>query len=204
MDNDKKFFAEIVASSLANYTAQCWQWDNLPSFGSLVLVETNEQINFGVVTQIQTGSLDASRYPFAYQKTEEALKVEQPQIFELLKTTFQVQLIGFLDRTESPQILYYQLPIKPCKIHSFVAFASDRLTLDFYSRPDFLYILFGFEQEIPNLDELLLTILKQLSKHKILTPEYIDKFYETLSLLTGNDYKRLKLFLRRAQYLLNI
>jgi len=227
-ENKQHFFAEVMESSLGNFVAQTWDWKNIPEFGSLICVENNNQINLGVISQINTGTIDSSRYPFPYKKTEEELLSEQPQIFEFLRTTFRVQVIGYVDISKRPfldgknnstnfersellaskdervQTIFYQIPPRPCKIHSFVANVSKEIALNFFSKPDFMYLLFSFEKEISNLDELLLAILKQLADRSLLSETYVGEFYETLSLLVGNDYKRLKLFLKRANYLLKV
>ena len=90
----KEPFAEVIESFLDSYLAQCWQWDDVPDFGSLVFTRRDKNTIFGIVTQIQTGSSDPIHYPFPYKKTEEELMAEQPQIFECLKTTFRVQIVG--------------------------------------------------------------------------------------------------------------
>ena len=79
--NKRTYFAEIVESSLTNWTAQSWDWDMFPAFGTLVVVPENKRSLFGIVYQINTGSLEPGRYPFTYQKTQEELLKEQPQIF---------------------------------------------------------------------------------------------------------------------------
>ena len=193
----KDFFAEVIESSLDNFLAQCWQWDFFPKFGSLVQIESEQEIVLGIVCQVNTGSMDPMRYPFPYQKTEEELLEEQPQIFEFLKTTFKVQICGFLEKKAGSKILYI-LPTKPCKIHSFVEEAMIKTVANFFDEPNFLHLLFAFSSQIPNLDELLLAIFRQLSSQKLLTLEKMDSFCQTFSLLTGNDYRRLKLFLKRV------
>ena len=86
--------AEIIESSLQTFLGQCWQWDIMPQFGSLVIAQNGNRPLFGLVYQIQTGSMDPTRYPFAYQKTHEELRAEQPQIFEFLKTSFSCLCVG--------------------------------------------------------------------------------------------------------------
>jgi len=193
----KEYFAEIIESSLEGFLAQCWEWNFFPSFGSLVQVENKDEVTLGVVTQIQTGSMDPMRYPFPYQKTEEELLNEQPQIFEFLKTTFKVQIVGYLQKDK----FYYLLPSKPCKIHAFVKNTKQITSVNFFSNSDFLHLLFAFSNQITNLDELLLAILKQINEQKQLTSQKLDSFCQTFSLLTGNDYRRLKLFLKRVENL---
>ena len=197
MENKQDYFAEVIESSLDNFLSQCWQWDFFPEFGSLIQVKNENKIILGVVTQIQTGSMDPMRYPFAYQKTEEELIEQQPQIFEFLKTTFKVQVLGYSEKNR----IFYQLPPKPCKIHSFIKNADKELSSIFFSKQDFLYMLFGYSNQITNLDELLVAILKKTNEKNELTTSKLDDFCQTFSILTGNDYRRMKLFLRRIESL---
>lgn len=194
-----KPFAEVIESSLDSSLAQSWQWDTFPIFGSLLQVTSNAITILGVVIEIKTGSMDPMRYPFPYQKTEKELKVEQPQIFEFLKTTFQIKVLGFMDKEKNIQ---YRLPPHPCKIHSFVTKASTQLSSTFFSKSDFLYLLFSQNTQILHLDDLLLAIFKQLSQNGRLTPSVLDSFSQTMSLLTGNDYRKIKLLLKRTESIL--
>ncbi len=196
-----KAFAEVIESNLDHFIAQCWEWDQFPSFGSLLTI-TNDSLTFiGCVTQIHTGSMDPMRYPFPYQKTEAELRAEQPQIFEFLKTTFTVQIIGHKNDELNASSFSYFLPPKPARIHSFVNYASMDTYANFFQKPLYLNVLFSFAQTIPNLDELLLAILNNLSQRQLLNKENLEAFCETFSLLTGNDYRRLKLFLSRIENL---
>ena len=80
-------FAEVVESSREQFTAQCWTYKAMPPYGSLVEVREKEETTLGLVTGIETGSLDPLRTPVTYQKTEEELQQQQPQIFAFLKTS---------------------------------------------------------------------------------------------------------------------
>ena len=193
--NQNKQFAEVIESSLVGWLAQSWQWDSFPAFGSLVIIENNKRLIFGIVHQIKTGSMDPMRYPFAYQKTEEELLREQPQIFEFLKTTFSCLTLGYKQNNK----ILYQLAPEPPKIHSFVGSAPIELIQEFFTDEHYLHILFGLSNQLFNLDELLLALLKNLNDQKLLTTSNTKSFVQNLSLLIGNDYRRLKLFLQRAQ-----
>lgn len=198
MKNQNKPFAEVIESSLSGWLAQSWQWNTFPTFGSLMVIENNNRTVFGIVHQIKTGSMDPVRYPFAYQKTEEELLQEQPQIFEFLKTTFSCLTIGYKQKNS----ITYQLAPEPPKIHSFVHGADMRVMQEFFANEHYLHILFGLSNQLFNLDELLLALLKNLQTETILQPSMVQTFVHTFSLLIGNDYKRLKLFLHRVQPLL--
>lgn len=199
VNQSKKAFAEIIESSLTGWLAQSWQWDDFPAFGSMVTITTKKRVLFGIVHQIKTGSMDPVRYPFAYQKTEEELLAEQPQIFEFLKTTFSCLVLGY---REAGKIMY-QLAPEPPKIHAFVEPIENDLFKEFFYSNRYLHVLFGLSNQVVNLDELLLAILKQLEKYNILSKEKIEQFIEAFSLLNGNDYRRLKLFLQRVEAMIN-
>jgi hypothetical protein len=188
-------FAEVIESSLHGWLAQSWQWDTFPQFGSIVTVQTGKRILYGIVHQINTGSMDPMRYPFPYQKTEEELRAEQPQIFEFLKTTFNCLTIGYQEKGK----IYYLLAPEPPKIHSFVGHMSREQAHLFFAHQHYLHILFGLSNQITNLDELLLAIVHNLEQHNLLSESKLAMFIETYSLLTGSEYRRLKIFLQRIQ-----
>lgn len=193
-------FGEVIESCLSTFKAQCWKWDILPPFGSLISIMAKERTLFGVVHHSQTGSLDSNRTVFAYQKTEEELRKEQPQIFEFLSSTFSCLILGY---TENSNIIY-QLPPEPPKIHAFVHSASPEQTRLFFTNEHYLPLLFSFAHHIFSLDELLLAILKSISDNAVLTENTFSRFIEIFSLLTANDYRRLKLFLQRAQPIIKL
>lgn len=190
-------FAEVIESNLHSFTAQCWQWDKLPTFGSLVEVTTNNHKVLGCVTQIRTESIDPTRKPRAYQKTEEELLREQPQIFEMLQSIFTVQVIAY-QQLNTGQIRYLT-PLQPCKIHAFIRKADEETFSTLFSTPDFLHMLFACQNNIDSIDELLLAILHQIESRDLLTKAFFDKFYQSFALLHGNDYKKMKLFFERIE-----
>lgn len=193
-------FAEVIESSLHGWLAQSWQWNSFPTFGSIMMIETKKRTLFGVVHQVQTGSMEPVRYPFPYQKTEEELLREQPQIFEFLKTTFNCICIGYQEKGK----IYYLAAPEPPQIHTFVSPMPLDLAKQFFYSPTYLHLLFGQSNQIFNLDELLLAILKQQSELGILTENKVQGFISNFSLLTGNDYRRLKLFLQRAENVISL
>lgn len=198
MAQQAKYFAEVIESSLTSWLAQSWAWDTFPEFGSFVAIEGKKRTIFGIVHQVQTGSMDPVRYPFPYQKTEEELLKEQPQIFEFLKTTFSCIAIGY---QEKKSISYLVAP-EPPKIHSFITHPSDEISKIFFASTRYMHLLFTHSAQIFNMDELLLALLKQHVELNILTQDKINTFMQTYSLLTGNDYRRIKLFLQRAEHML--
>lgn len=192
--NTQKPFAEIIDSSLQTFTGQSWAWDKPPAFGSLVVVQNGLKPIFGVVYQIQTGSMEPGRYPFPYQKTHEELMEQQPQIFEFLKTTFSCLALGYQEKGK----IHYLMPPEPPKIHSFLALSTEEQNRLFFAQNSYLPLIFSYSGPI-NTDELLLALLKGQNDQKSLKNERLNDFISTYSLLTGGEYRRLKLFLQRIE-----
>ncbi len=199
-DNLSNPFAEIIESSLTRWKAQAWSSDVVAAFGSLVTIKTQERIIYGLIFDIEICSCDPYRTVTIYKKEEHELKRDQPQIFEFLKTNFSCITVAYRENKNNK--LLYQLSPEPPKIHAFMHFATNEDIIDFFSDDQYLQLLFNFSSNTFCLDELLLAILKQLSDSNILNKDNLQKFIETFSLLTANDYRRLKLFLKRAKPIL--
>ena len=191
-----KPFGEVVESNLSNFIGQCWQWNQLPAFASLVEINSTNLKLFGCITQITTTSSDPTRKAYAYKKTEEQLLQEQPQIFEMLQSTFTVQIIAYQQLNNSKT--FYLTPPQPSKIHAFVQQASRESIANIFKTPRFLHTLFSSQSNISNLDELILGLLNQMQQQNLLSKDFFDSFYQIFALLNGNDYKKTKLFFERV------
>ncbi len=194
----KDFFGEIIESSVDDFTAQTWSWNLVPHYGSLIEVVSNNTVIVGVVAQVHTGSQDPVRKPFTYQKTQAELLREQPQIFAFLKTTFRVQIIGYYEQNVDAKKFLYLLPPQPATLHAFTKECTSERYAAILNDPTYLSMLFAFQTKIVQLDELLLALLRTYSLHNKLLHNDIMHFCNAYSLHTGNDYKRLKLFLQRS------
>ena len=200
--NREDAFAEVFESSVTGFTAQCWEWDDIPEIGSCVMVVENDcDFIIGCITNIKTSSMYSDRQPFAFQKTEEELRIEQPQIFELLKTEFQVHFLGFCHSKSNCKNAFYCLPKRPPKMHSFVYKLSEEIGTFFFKSTEFLQIFFSFSKSIECFDDILISFLYCLFQTKIVEQSFLPAFCSTFSLLTKNDYYRLRLFLKRFQLL---
>lgn len=190
-------FAEVIESSYTGFLAQSWQWDSVPRFGSLVTITQEAETLIAIVYQANTGSMEPGRYPFAYQKTEQELRDEQPQIFEFLKTTFSCLTLGYIQNDQ----LYCMTAPQPPKIHSLVQRADTKIKHKVLIKPDYLSVLFGAANLVGNLDELLLALLAQQAELDLLQTSAIHEFMRSYALLANNEYRRIKLFLQRIQQL---
>ena len=85
---------EVIGSSNTEFIAESSLLHNSPPFGSFIKVEGRETI-YAVVFNAYTHSLEPNRLAIAYHRSEQELRDEQPQIFELLKTKFEAVIIGY-------------------------------------------------------------------------------------------------------------
>ena len=196
--NKNLSFAEITQSSLQLFTAQSWQWNDFPAFGSLVTVQAKNRTLFGIVYEIQTGSSDPHRFPFTYKKTEEELRAEQPQIFEFMQTSFSCLAVGFLENNQ----LFYQIPPEPPQMHAFISHATDKEIAYFFSSCAYLHLIFCANLPV-SIDELLLSFLRTQAELKLLTNRSCIEFIETIQLISGDDYRRLKILIHRSESILS-
>ncbi len=203
----KTCFAEILDSSITTWQVQSWHWNAIPEFGSLVTATSNGRTIFGIIYDISTGPIDPIRQPVAYQKTEEELLKEQPQIFEFLTTSFSCIAIGYQSSFEKDSTdkkdkeIVYNLPPQPPKIHTFVCHATQEQYEECFANEHFLYLLFNSALPI-NLQELLLAIIKHQLNRKVLTKKRLDAFIESFFMLNKNNYLQTKMFLSRLQKML--
>ncbi len=195
--NNKISFAEILESNITTFTAQAWQWDAVLEFGSLVTATSNNRTIFAIIYDIITGPTDSIRQPVAYQKTQEELLREQPQIFEFLTTSFSCVAIGYIDEQGN---LLYNLPPQPAKMHTFVYHATIQEYETFFASEQFLHLLCNANLPF-NVQELLLAIIKHQLTRKTLTKKRLSVFIESFFMLNKNNYLQTKMFLARLQKL---
>lgn len=194
----EKPFAEIIESSLSEWTAQSWDWDNFPSFASIVTITKESKTLIGIVHKIETGSLDSTRFPMAYKKTEEELRAQMPHIFEFLKTNFSCIPLGYI---ENGVVQYTTLP-KPPKIHAFISHATPLLYKQFFASSEYLHMIYSQASHVLNIDELIISLIKKQTELKIVSQQNLPEIIKTYSLITNNDYRKIRIFLQRIEHML--
>ena len=192
-DPNRTHVGEVVESSTTELVAEARQLHGAPSFGQFVRVDSEVPI-LGIVFNVFTHSIEPNRRPTAYGKTEDELRMEQPQIFELLRTEFQALVIGYIDAAGPVQIL----PPQPARIHSFVHVCSDDDVRAFTQTDDYLRSILN-TSKIPT-DELLIAALRQTLRAHGGERSYLVRMGKELSRLLGDDYDRLSSIVRRAAY----
>lgn len=220
--NNKIFCAEVVGSNLSQVTIVAWQYDQPFAYGSLVAIEqtlkstphpfvvseipsgnfvsnhNGQRTIFAIISNTSIGSDDPSRKPFAYKLSKEELAYQQPQIFSVIQTTMTGIVVGY----EQDGIICHMVAPEPAEIHSFVRPATNQEVQRFVTKSTYLQLLFSANSTLNNVDELLLALVRYLKSQSALSGQSLQEMVGTYSLLTGNDYRRLKLLLSRMQQLL--
>lgn len=150
---------------------------------------------YAVISGTMIGSDDPSRKPFAYKLSKEELVYQQPQIFSVLQTTMTGIVVGY----EQDSTICHMVAPEPAEIHSFVRPATSQEVQRFVTKPTYVQLLFSANSALNNVDELLLALVRYLKSQDALSGKSLQDMVGTYSLLTGNDYRRLKLLLSRMQ-----
>lgn len=190
------YCAEVIRSNVSSWTAQCWKLHTAPLFGSLVCVDSEPYTLYGIVYQVNTGSLETGRVPTPYQKTYPELRAEYPHIFELLNTSFDCCVVGYRI-TQSSNIIF-TVPPTPARIHAFVGNVPPTELKNLLQPAQLLPLLWAQSTSIPLFDELLLAFLRALSEN----PDKLnlfEQFFDQFSLLAGTEYRRMRILLARAE-----
>lgn len=186
-------FGETGACNTASWQILCWDLEQSLPCGALVTTTIGDRLLYGLVIDQSIHTDHASHSMASFALPPAQLRQQHPEIFAFLKRTARCIAVGY----QYENGVLHVLPPEPPRPHAFVQLATSEQVRLFFQCPDFLSILFA-QQEIANIDELLLAILVRLKEQQLLE-QFIEPFIEQYSLLIGNDYRRLKLFLQRAE-----
>jgi len=188
---------EIVESTSTEFTAECYELHELPALGSLVKVTAVEMEIFGIVCQSGTAGIEPGRHPVARGKdeaSEEAVYQSSPQLMKLLRSEFQVLVVGHKINGKT----YQYLPSKPAHIHAFVQACSPEDIKQFSQSFDFLNIMLNNRLQIPT-EELVAAGLREMSKAHADPHAFLIAAGKSLTVIFSGDYQRLKTILARLK-----
>jgi len=189
--------AEIISSSPHEWHALCVKVDQAPHFGSLIIIQETWATYIGIVHHITTQSIDSVHTPLALGKSPDELARDYPQMPLFLQTKISCLAIGYIKN----HIMRLQWPAKPPSIHAHITLAPSAIYQQIMCDNQYLSLLFKHTTVTPYLDELILALLTHLDNQNLLTESLLETLVDQFSLLTGNDYRRLKLLLQRIERL---
>ncbi|MEN9220174.1 MAG: hypothetical protein Q6K99_06435 [Thermostichales cyanobacterium BF4_bins_65] len=195
-----KPLAEVIASSTRQFWGECLEpedlrFPQLPPLGSWVKAadeETGYWI-YGVVGQGRMAAIDSLHRARALGLTTQELRLQQPQIFAMLKTEFQGIIIGFHDS----QRHHHYLPPRPPQIHQAIYACTREDVLQGSENLEFLRSLKG----IPGIpgDELLAATIRYCWRIRHCDRGWLVRVGRYLSVLLRDDYDQLSAIIRKLQ-----
>jgi hypothetical protein len=150
--------AEVIAASIVEFTAQCYELYEVPPLGSLV--RTGDI--YGIVSNAETTGLEPGRKPIARGKdetSEAAVYESSPQLSKLLRSQFTAVVVGYKREGR----IHQHLSPQPARIHGFVYLCPPEEVDEFSKSFTFLNILLNAYAPIP-VEELIFATLKQMGR----------------------------------------
>ena len=188
---------EIVESGSTEFTADCYELNTIPALGSLVKVTEPTIEIFGIVCQSGTASIEPGRRPVARGKdetSEEAVYQSSPQLMKLLRSEFQVLVVGHKLNGK----IYQYLSPKPAHIHAFVQVCSPDEVKQFSQSFNFLSVLVNNHLQI-STEELVAATLREMSQAQTDPHAFLVAGGKALTAILSGEYHRLKTILARLR-----
>ncbi len=196
--NDRQV-AEVIESSTRQFTAEVYDDDAAPAFGTWVRVNGRDENQvYGLISHVEIGSYDGNRQAVALGASEEDRQREWPMVQELLRTTVRAQILAFRDTDGRVR---QTLPAQPPSIHAFVYSGTADLIQDLGAPYDFLRTLVTQPDEQLPVDDLLVAVLRQIyDAHggENGGRPHLVQAGRTLARLLDDDHERLQSILRRV------
>jgi len=188
---------EVIETSSAEFTAQCYKLTEAPPLGSLVKTQDKFGEIYGVVYNVETHSLDPGRRVLARgenMKAEEEIFAANPQLSKLLTTDFRVLLVGHVEGKS----IHHYLPPKSASIHSFVYICRLEEVRAFTESLDFLSLIMNARIPVP-VDEVAGACIRYTSQAHSDPNAFLIKAGKELAYMLSGEVNRLNSLLKRLK-----
>jgi hypothetical protein len=191
---------EVIEVCTTGFIAQCYELYDSPPLGGLVKTQGDfQQEIYGVVYNASTTGIEPGRRPIARGKdeaNEDEVYRSNPQLYKLLKSEFNVLIVGF----KKGERVFQYLPSKPPHIHRFVYLCSEEEIKEYSGSFDFLNILLKARLDIP-VEELVGAVLRRMAQVRgDLNFTFLVTAGKELASLLSADYGQLKAILKGLKY----
>lgn len=144
---------EIVAVETTAFSAQSYELNRAPDFGSLLRVPVpGDTVYYALCHGSRTGSIEPGRHAVAwgrFEDDEDDIYRRQPQLNQVLRTTFDALLVGYACRGA----LVQRVPAAPPRLHALVYTATDAEVAAFNA--DLTYLRFVLRTPLDNADDFI-------------------------------------------------
>ena len=192
-----KKIGEVIETSSAEYTAQCYKLTEAPSLGCLVKTQDKFGKIYGVVYNVETHGLDPGRRVVARGenlKVEEEIFTANPQLSRLLATDFRVLVVGHAEGEN----LHHYLPPQSTSIHSFVYICRLEEVKAFTESLDFLSLFMNARIPV-SVDEVAGACIRYTSQAHPDPNAFLIKAGKEMARILSGDVNRLNSLLKRLK-----
>jgi hypothetical protein len=182
---------EVTVAATTRFEAVSHEVFDPPRFGSFVRVEGRDGTIYGVVANVQTASFDSQRRPVAFGLPWERLLREQPQLVELLQTTFGVAVVGFA----ASGAIHHYLPPYPPRVHEAVHTAGPTEVAALTDSLEFGRTLAALDQR--PVHELIAAAIREAAHARGADREFLSTASRAVADLFKDDYDTAMAIVRR-------
>jgi hypothetical protein len=189
---DAEAAGRIVAASIEEYEAECFDQNGAPPLGTLMVTVDGEPAVYAAVASISTEGIDPSRPLVPHGAADEDLETvlsRNPHLPLLLRTSFTARVIASGDTGA----LYHRLPDVPPPLFARVRACADEETGHFVAGLAFLEpLLAGANGE----DEVVTAFLRRVSRSQRDASRFLVEAGRRLVPLLSREPDRLTAILR--------
>ena len=166
---DNKIIGEIIEVSSRSAIAQSYELYDCPPIGSVVRCGDDSEDIYGVITNIETRSIDPGRRPNpkgpGFAEVNELYK-SNPEITHLMKTEFNIVFLGYKHENTTT----ISIPPTPPRIFSFISTLPEGEMTNIFSDEGLVKFIVNSNMELKD-DVIIMIISKYLNSKKTKTEE---------------------------------
>ena len=179
---------EIVAAATTTCTAQSYELNHAPAFGSLLRVPVpGETSHYALCYGSQTSAIEPGRHAVAWGRVdddEDDIYRRQPQLSQVLRTTFDALLVGYANGGAVVQ----RVPAMPPRLHALVYEATGEEVALFNA--DLSYLRFVLRTPLPNADDFIAATIEHAQQARGGDRAFLVAAARTVARLLGAEHER--------------
>lgn len=179
---------EIVAVETTAFTAQSYELNRAPAFGALLRVPaTGDTVYYALCYGMSTGSIEPGRHAVAwgrFEDDEDDIYRRQPQLNQVLRTTFEALLVGY-ERAGAP---VQRVPATPPRLHALVHSTTEAEVAAFNA--DLSYLRFVLRTPLDNADDFIAAVIDHAYEAMGRDRAYLVGAARCVARLLGEQHER--------------
>ncbi len=192
LDPQSARLGEIVEASTTHIRAVAPRTFSAPSFGSFVKTTDGSRTTFGVVAHVQHASIDPARKAIPLGRSWDELEREQPQVLDLLTTSFDAICVAF---AEPSGVVCAYLPPVPPRVHDFVTACEPTEIIELTEDLSFIRTLGACG--LPVAAELVAAAIRDAASHRSDRRAFLVRAGREVADLYRQDYEQASAIIRR-------